>query len=112
MQQTSFTNESWSAIKAMVHRRWDEISDEELEATRGNEEAVIDLLAEKYHIKHEEAESRFEAALAEEGNQFHAVDEIRKAEIRFETDGGRVVPRFEDVYGDLKEMKLPSKERH
>jgi hypothetical protein len=111
MQQTSFTNENWNAIKAMVHRRWDEISDEELDATQGIEAAVIALLAEKYHIEPADAESRFEAALAEEGNQFHAVDEIRKAEIRFETDGGRVIPRFEDVYGDLKEMPT-SETRH
>ncbi|UYL09533.1 hypothetical protein B9G69_002970 [Bdellovibrio sp. SKB1291214] len=112
MQQTSFPNENWNAVKAMVHRRWDEISDEELEATQGDEEAVIDLLAQKYHLAHEDAESRFEAALAEEDHQFHSVDEIRRSEIRFESDGGRVVPRFEDVYGDLKEMNSPSRDQH
>ncbi|QDK46181.1 hypothetical protein DOM22_13910 [Bdellovibrio sp. ZAP7] len=112
MQTTPFANENWEVVKAMVHRRWDEISDEELDATQGDEHAVIDLLADKYHLEHEDAESRFEAALAEEDQQFHAVDEIRRAEIRFESDGGRVVPHFEDVYGDLKEMKSPSKEKH
>ncbi|WP_413293263.1 hypothetical protein ACLSU7_17925 [Bdellovibrio sp. HCB185ZH] len=112
MLTTPFANENWETVKSMVHRRWNEISDEELDATQGDEYAVIDLLAEKYHWEHEDAESRFEAALAEEDNQFHAVDEIRRAEIRFESDGGRVVPRFEDVYGDLTEMKSASEEKH
>ncbi len=112
MQNTSVQNENWEVIKSMIHRRWENISDEELDATHGDENAVIDLLAEKYHWEHKDAESRFEAALAEEENQFHAVDEIRRAEIRFESDGGRVVPRMEDIYGDLKEMKSPSEERH
>ncbi|WP_413557811.1 hypothetical protein [Bdellovibrio sp. HCB209] len=91
-------NENWSAVKSMVHRRWSEISDDEIEATHGDKDAVIDLLAGKYQIEHDEAVSRYETALAEEKQKFQAVEEIRKSEIRFETDGGRVVPGFDDSY--------------
>ncbi|WP_413575138.1 hypothetical protein ACLVWU_12725 [Bdellovibrio sp. HCB290] len=101
MEQSKIANateSNWHSIKSAVHRRWDEISDEELESLEQSAEKVIDLLADRYHISPKDAEERLHAAVLEEENRSHAISEVQAAEMRFESDGGRVVPSFQDFH--------------
>ncbi|WP_413584748.1 hypothetical protein [Bdellovibrio sp. HCB274] len=99
MEQTRAANESnWSTIKSAVHRRWDEISDEELDSLDQSAAKVVDLLADRYHISPKDAEERLHAAVLEEEDRSHAISEVQAAEIRFESDGGRVVPSYQEFH--------------
>ncbi|WP_413582077.1 hypothetical protein [Bdellovibrio sp. HCB288] len=105
---------NWDAVTSAVHRRWDRISDEELNSLNESAEAVIELLAEKYHISPKDAEGRLHAAVMEEEDRSHSLSEIRAAEMRFESDGGRVVPSYTEFHEthDMNRMRVHPENPH
>jgi len=59
-------NRDWAEMKPMLMQAWPSLPDEQLEATQGDREAVLELVTAQVGIEREDAEAELDALLGDE----------------------------------------------
>lgn len=67
----NFPGNAWQDLKKELMEKWHELTENELDSTRGNTHGILDLLEKKVGMRIEEASERF----AEIASHYHLYDE-------------------------------------
>lgn len=68
---TQIPGHRWQELKQELMEKWHELTESDLERTRGNVQSIVDLLENKVGMAIEEASERFE----EIASRYHLYDE-------------------------------------
>lgn len=61
---SNITEGKWKEVKGELQKLWGDITNDDLEKTKGNVKSIIGLVQQKFGVAQEEARSKVEAALA------------------------------------------------
>jgi hypothetical protein len=67
---------AWQDLKKELMEKWHELTENDLDSTRGNTHSIVDLLEKKVGMRIEEASERF----AEIASHYHLYDEPEEEE--------------------------------
>ncbi|WP_413557769.1 transcriptional regulator [Bdellovibrio sp. HCB209] len=67
----NFPGNAWQDLKKELMEKWHELTENDLDSTRGNSNSIVDLLEKKVGMRIEEASERF----AEIASRYHLYDE-------------------------------------
>ncbi|UYL09504.1 transcriptional regulator [Bdellovibrio sp. SKB1291214] len=68
---------AWQDLKKELMEKWHELTENDLDSTRGNTHSILDLIERKVGMKIEEASERF----AEIASHYHLYDEPEDEEV-------------------------------
>ena len=72
----------WSEFKGEVRKLWGDLTDDELEQTKGNVQSIGGMLRQKFGQKYEENESKFNSLVQRFGESVSDTSERAKQVLR------------------------------
>lgn len=54
----------WKEVKGEMRKAWGDLTDDEIEKTKGNKDSILGLLQQKFGYAQEEASQRFDSLLS------------------------------------------------
>lgn len=95
------TDKIWTSVKGEIQKTWTKLSPKDLDETKGDTEAIADLVSKKYGITYQDAENKLGDVIARCGTQASSFSKsvdtriLSESEKRFENEGGRLSPDTE-----------------
>jgi len=92
---TEVLKEKWKDISNMALKKWDEISEKDLDKVKGNATAMISLVQEKLGVSKEEATKKVDELLSK-----YASEEVKA---KVEKTAGKVIETANTLLGQVKD---------
>lgn len=73
---------AWKELKKELMQKWRELSENDLESTKGNAQSIVDLLERKVGLAIDEASEKF----AEIASHYHLYDEPEEKPVKVEKE--------------------------
>lgn len=72
-------SENWDLEKTRLQRRWDKLTDQDLEIIHGDREKLLDILHTRYGLDRAEADRRIDQWQEESAERLHAHEAVERA---------------------------------